>query len=141
MTQLTPHFTLEEMTHTDTGLRNFPDDVHLDALRRTAHQMEAVRDLLGHQITVNSGYRSPAVNAAVRGVSTSAHCLGFAVDFTCAGFGNCWEVATRIAGSPIKFDQLILEYGWVHLSFDPRSRGQKLTKRSAESSYEIGLNP
>lgn len=140
MTLLTPHFTLEELTHTDTGLRNFPDDETLDALRRTAHQMEHVRELLGHPIIVSSGYRSPAVNHAVRGAPESAHCWGFAVDFVCPGFGTPWEVATRIAGSPIKFDQLIREYGWVHLSFDPRLRGQKLTKRSPESSYEIGLN-
>lgn len=140
MTQLSQNFSLEEMTHTDTGLPNHPGDHELDHLRSTAFRMENVRTLLGHPITVNSGYRGPEVNMAVRGVSTSAHCLGYAVDFTCPGFGSPLEVADELAASEIKFDQLILEYGWVHLSFDPRGRRECLTKRSATAPYEHGIN-
>jgi hypothetical protein len=138
MAQLSEHFSLEELTRTDTGLPNHPDDADLDRLRSTANKLEAVRKLLGHPIEVDSGYRSPAVNQAVRGASTSAHCQGYAVDFTCPGFGTPLEVADHLAQSDIKFDQLIREYGWVHISFDPRLRGQCLTKRSAAAPYEHG---
>ena len=139
MTQLSQHFSLEELTHTDTGLPNQPDVEAMGNLGITAAHMEGVRDLLGHPIVVHSAYRSPAVNQAVRGVSTSAHCLGYAVDFVCPGYGSPEEVALFIAGSKLKFDQLILEYGWVHLSFDPRMRGQCLTKRDAVSAYQHGI--
>jgi hypothetical protein len=32
-----------------------------------------------------------------------------------------------LKGSGIAFDQIILEGSWVHVSFDPRLRGQVLT--------------
>lgn len=141
MTQLSQHFTLEELTATETGLPNHPPEWEMDNLRRTAHAMEEVRVALGQNpVIVNSGYRSEAVNMADRGVPTSAHCLGYAVDFVCPEFGTPEDVALKIAGSGIKFDQLIREYGWVHISFDPRMRGQCLTKRSAEAPYEHGIN-
>ena len=48
--------------------------------------MEKIRSLLDNQpIVVHSGYRAPAVNRAVGGVATSAHCLGLACDFVCPG--------------------------------------------------------
>lgn len=141
MTGLSQHFTLAELTRTDTGLDNQPDTEALANLGITAAHMEAVREFLGHPITVNSAYRSPAVNKAVRGVSTSAHCQGYAVDFTCPGFGDPFEVAIAIADSKIKFDQLIREYGWVHLSFGPAMRQQCLTKKSAAAPYEHGIVP
>jgi hypothetical protein len=139
MTQVSQHFTLAELTHTDTGLPNQPDTEAMANLGITAAHMEKVRDLLGHPIIINSAYRGPEVNQAVRGVKTSAHCLGHAVDFTCPGFGNPTEVAFEIANSKIKFDQLIREYGWVHISFDPRCRAQCLTKKSAAAPYEHGI--
>ncbi len=140
MTQLSDHFSLAELTHTDTGLPNLPTGAILGNLGRTAHQMEAVRGLMGHPIIVDSGYRSPEVNMAVRGVSTSAHCQGYAVDFTCPEFGTPLEVADRLAASSIEFDQLIKEYGWIHISFAPAMRRELLTKRSKDAPYELGIN-
>lgn len=140
MTPLSKHFSLEEMTKTGTGLPNYPYPEALTNLQNTADRMEDVRTLLGHPIHIDSAFRSSAVNKAVRGVPTSSHCDGYAVDFTCPDFGTPQEVAQKIAKSDIKFDQLIREYGWVHISFDPRMRGQKLTKRSAADAYEIGIN-
>lgn len=141
MTQLSPHFSLEELTHTDTGLPNHPiTDAEMDNLRRTAAGMEDVRAFLKHPIIVDSGYRSPAVNMAVRGVATSAHCQGYAVDFTCPEFGNPTEVAFALANSGIKFDQLIREHGWVHISFDQKMRQQCLTKSSKDEPYKSGIS-
>jgi putative chitinase len=141
MTQLSENFSLAEMTRTDTGLPNTPAPAELEVLRKTAVQMEAVRKLLGRPIRVNSAFRGPLVNKAVRGVTTSAHCRGHAVDFACPDFGTPFQVADAIARSGIKFDQLILEYGWVHISFDPRMRGECLTKRSAAAPFEQGIRP
>lgn len=140
-TQLTDHFSLEEMTRTSTGLPNTPDDDQLDRLKNTAKNMEAVRALLdGHPIDVHSGFRSDKVNAAVGGAKTSAHRDGDACDFVCPGFGSTFDVAVKIRDSGLAFDQLILEYGWVHISFAAHMRGECLTKRSSATPYEKGIN-
>lgn len=138
MTQLSSHFTLAELTVTTTGLPNNPDPLQLARLFATATSMEQVRKLLGHPITVNSGFRSAAVNKRVGGSPTSAHAQGFAVDFVCPAFGDPMAICRAIAASGIKFDQLIMEHNrWVHLSFDPRMRGQVLSYWGKR--YESGL--
>jgi putative chitinase len=143
-TQLSPHFTLEELTVTNTGLDNSPDATALARLKAVATKMEAVRTLLGGKpISINSAYRNPQVNAAVGGVSNSAHALGYAVDFTCASFGSPYDICKKIAASPIQFDQLIHERrNWVHISFDStRNRRQLLTLPVTGSEYQSGILP
>jgi putative chitinase len=137
---LSTHFTLEELTATSCGLPNHADAAIVARLEHTAAGMEVVRALLGKPIDVHSGYRCPAVNAKVGGSTTSDHMNGDACDFVCPDYGTPLEVADAIVSAGIKFDQLILEYGWVHISFGPRMRQQTLTKRSAQDPYEHGIN-
>ena|ERR1039458_6237266 len=147
--QLTEHFSLEEMTFSQVaarrGINNTPPPAQLANLARTAQAMEQVKGILGGKsVHVDSGYRSTLVNADVGGVSSSAHCKGLACDFVCPDFGTPYEVAKAILASVEcpDFDQLILEYGWVHLGLsEGKTRLQTLTKRSAYSSYELGINP
>jgi hypothetical protein len=132
ITRLSDHFSLEELTASQTaargGLDNIPRGQALVNLTATAEHMEAVRALLGNRvISVSSGYRSPAVNAAVGGAKTSAHVQGYAVDFNCRSFGSPAKVAEFLKDK-LPYDQLIFEYGeWVHISFAPKMRGQELT--------------
>jgi len=140
MPQLSEHFSLEELTVTNTKIRNQPSEKELDRLRRTARQMEAVRALLGRSIQVSSGYRCPAVNKAVGGSPSSDHMNGDAVDFVCPDFGSPLKVALAIQTSAIKYDQLIQEGSWVHISFGPRMRQQDLTKRPG-GKYDAGIHP
>ena len=143
-TQLSPHFTLEELSVTNTGIDNTPTAAQLTVLKATAAKLEEVRTLLGNKpITVNSAFRNKAVNEAVGGVPNSAHALGHAVDFTCAAFGTPYEICKKIAASSIKFDQLIHERrAWVHLSFDStRNRRQLLTLPVSGSTYQDGILP
>jgi hypothetical protein len=64
-----------------------------------------------------------------------------ACDFVCPDFGTPYEVAEAIARVGIEFDQLIREYGWVHLGLsEGEPRRQTLTKRSSYSPYENGIN-
>ena len=135
--QLTPHFSLAELTVTNTKLDNTPSKEVVEVLRTTAFYMEKVRDLLGEAIKVNSGYRSPDVNRAVGGSTNSSHLYGYAVDFVTEGLTPL-EVATAIAKSSLKFDQLIYEKTWVHISFDPRMRGEILTLKS-KGKYVKGI--
>lgn len=149
-TALSEHFSLEELTTTKTGLPNVPSAAIIERLKHTAAGMEQVRALLGKPIVVNSGYRSPEVNAAVGGSHTSDHMNGDACDFVCPDYGSPLEVADEILSYGIKFDQLIREGGtlvngkitggWVHISFGPRMRQQPLTKRSKDAPYESGIN-
>lgn len=140
-TKLSEHFTLEELTVTQVrDVDNRPKTkTLLDALTHTAERMEEVRELLGGRpIIVTSGYRSPLVNKAVGGAMMSAHMSGHAVDFICPGFGSPEAVAIAIRDSEIRFDQLIYEETWVHLSFAPALRGDVLTKRR-HGTYVSGI--
>lgn len=140
-TPLSSHFTLEEMVQSQTASRqdldNTPPADILANLTATAGRMEAVRVLLGHPLLISSGYRSPAVNAAVGGVATSAHVHGWAVDFICPPFGDPFAICMAIAASDIAFDQVIQEGTWVHISFAPTMRQALLTK--VGGGYATGI--
>ena len=145
--KISEHFTLEELTFSETaarlGLDNTPSEIVITNLSRVANVMEIIRTLLGNKpIVVHSGYRSEQVNHAVGGVMTSAHCLGLACDFVCSEFGTPCDVASTIFKSEIEYDQLILEYGWVHVGLAQEalpSRHQALTKRSTGAAIEAGI--
>lgn len=130
MEMLSPHFSLDELTVSETaarhGLDNTPTPEALSNLRSLAATLERIRDHLGlpaHAglpIIITSGYRSRLVNAAVGGSDGSQHLIGCAADFICPRFGSPLHVAAAIQSSGIAFDQLIHEFGrWVHVSVSP----------------------
>lgn len=129
--QLSTHFSLDEFTQSSTAVRlcipNVPSVAMVGTLTNTALKMELVRHLLGENaINVDSAYRSPALNMAIHGATNSAHTFGYAVDFTCPAYGTPAAIVAKLLEQGIKFDQLILEGTWVHISFDPRMRQQVL---------------
>ena len=138
---------MEELSFSEAaarlGLDNTPMQAVITNLGLVAAVMERIRTLLGDRpIVVHSGYRSAEVNQAVGGVVTSAHCHGLACDFVCPAFGTPAEVALAILRSDIEYDQLILEYGWVHVGLAQQgllSRREALTKRSPSAAYEPGI--
>jgi zinc D-Ala-D-Ala carboxypeptidase len=144
---LTDHFSLEEMTFTAVGKRlgiaNLPGPDQLANLRRVCEVMEYIRHLLGdHAIVVHSAFRNPRINNLVGGVTTSAHVNGLACDFICPDYGPPWKVAEQILNCGLDYDQLILEYGWVHVAIAETGPGRReaLTKRSSFAPYEQGIN-
>jgi len=147
MTQLSKHFSLEELTFSETatrkGLDNTPTPEIEANLAELAATLEQVRALLnGAAIHISSGYRSPKVNAAIGGSATSAHCEGLAADFTAPDAGDPVDIARAIQASTIAVDQLILEGGrWIHISIDPRMRGQVLTAtfEHGKATYTQGI--
>jgi zinc D-Ala-D-Ala carboxypeptidase len=143
---LSEHFNLNEFTASETatrkGIDNTPPAVVTERLRMLAATLEQVRSLLGNNsIRISSGYRCLALNRAIGSGDLSAHVLGYAVDFTCPKFGTPKEVANKIAESPIKFDQLIYEGTWIHLSVDPRNRREVLTAHfgKGKTKYTKGI--
>lgn len=136
--RLTDHFSLEELTRSETAERleidNTPEGETLSNLGVLAEGLERVREILGGMpIHVSSGYRCERLNRAVGGTRNSAHLSGFAADFTCAGFGTPQEIASRLERSNLVFDQVIQEGAWVHVSFAPRTRREVLTAHFGKS--------
>ena len=82
---LTQHFTLEELSHSDYaeahGIKNYPgQQAQQNLMMLCVLILEPLRMSLGQPIRINSGYRCKDVNIGVGGVSTSHHLLGLAAD-------------------------------------------------------------
>ena len=115
---LTEHFTLEELTHTDhREFDNTPNADQINNLERVAELLEQVKKIFGGKpIMVNSAFRSLQVNAAVGSKPTSQHCLGCAADIRVPGMTPD-EVVKAIRASDLQYDQLIREFdSWTHIS-------------------------
>ena len=145
---LSPHFTLQEFTYSETasrmGLDNTPTLEAYINLQRLADTMERVRSICGdNAVTITSGYRAPEVNTACGGSSNSAHMYGLAADFIIPGFGDPYDVckAIEIYLEPLAVDQLIWEYGdWVHLglcAYPTEPRCQCLTINNSGTTEGI----
>ena len=115
---LTPHFSLEELTHTDhRTLDNTPNEAELANLKRLAEFLEKVKhELYDRPIIVNSAFRSKAVNDAVGSRDTSQHRTGCAADIRVPGMTPD-EVVKAIIAANLGHDQVIREFDrWTHVS-------------------------
>lgn len=115
---MTPHFTLDELTHTDhRQLDNTPNEAQLANIQRLAEFLEQVKTTLGGKpIMVNSAFRSKAVNDAVGSKDTSQHRLGCAADIRVPGMTPD-QVVRAVIASDLPFDQIAREFDrWTHIS-------------------------
>jgi hypothetical protein len=115
---LTPHFTLEEMTITDhREFDNTPNDSEKNNLKRLAELLEQVKTVLGGKpIMVNSAFRSKQVNDAVGSKDTSQHRIGCAADIRVPGMTPD-EVVRAVIAAGLGYDQIIREFDrWTHIS-------------------------
>jgi len=115
---MTPHFTLEELTHTDhRDFDNTPNETELANIQRLAEFLEQVKTILGGKpIMVNSAFRSKAVNDAMGSKDSSQHRIGCAADFRVPGMTPD-EVVKAIIAANLPFDQVIREFDrWTHIS-------------------------
>ena len=149
--KLSKNFSLNELTKSATATRldidNSPSPAHLVPMTALCHMiLQPVREKWG-VVTVNSCYRSPDLNAAVRGSAKSQHCKGEAADIECLGGIANDLLATWIVKN-LPFDQLILEYfdpakndpndGWVHVSYshDGNNRGNAMLINKNSNGYQ-----
>jgi zinc D-Ala-D-Ala carboxypeptidase len=122
---MTPHFTLEELTHTDhRTLDNTPNETEQANIQRLAEFLEELKTLLGGKpIMVNSAFRSKAVNDAVGSKDTSQHRIGCAADIRVPGMTPD-QVVRAIIASDLGFDQVIREFDrWTHISIPNQATG------------------
>ena len=126
-TPITEHFTIEELYASATakarGITNRPNTQQMvNLVYLASNVLEPLRKAMGEPIKIGSGFRSPALNKAVGGVSNSQHLKGQAADLCIDGDlakGKRWFNYIR---QHLPFDQLIWEHNakgsyWVHVSF------------------------
>lgn len=131
MKNISKYITYQEATTSQTavrrGIKNVPSDKELVAMQLVGIRIfDSVREHFGTPLRVSSFYRSPELNKAVGGSSTSQHVKGQAIDIQ--GTGN---VTNKMIFDYIKdnldFDQLINEYNfsWVHVSYVSKEKNRK----------------
>lgn len=135
---MTPHFSLRELTFSATAaarnIDNTPGPDALESLGRLALDvLEPLREAFGAPLTVTSGFRSKALNAALKGAVNSQHLAGEAADLVASCLpGESRKQANKrlfnlavslIDSGELKVGQLIDEkgYSWIHISL-PSSR-------------------
>jgi uncharacterized protein YcbK (DUF882 family) len=133
--QLSPNFTLEELTRSEAAARNgwdnTPNDQELENLKRLAALLQEVKAAVGGKpVMINSGFRSKLVNDSVGSKDSSQHRLGCAADLRVAGM-TPRQVVEACIEAKVNFDQIILEFdAWTHISVpntpDAAPRGSKL---------------
>lgn len=147
---LQQYFRLSEFLRSESavrkGIANVPGP---DAMRNIetvlAPGLARVRNLLQCPMLITSGFRSRELNREIGGAPASQHVDGLAADFVCPDYGTPRKIAQRIMemGPSIRFDQLIWEGTWVHISFVAGApRGEVLTANFAPNgrvSYSAGI--
>jgi zinc D-Ala-D-Ala carboxypeptidase len=100
------------------GLSNKPTDEHVKNLKYLYSKvLYPLSTWYNKDIEINSGYRSPELNARVGGSPRSLHCFGCAVDIDGIGGASLLSIIEHIYFN-MQFTELIAEYfpgGWVHV--------------------------
>jgi hypothetical protein len=149
--KISKHISYTEATRSATAKKlkidNTPTDEHLKNMELVAETVfEPLREFAGHPIGVNSFYRSPDLNVAIKGSSRSSHKIGAAIDLNSLGKKSNKELFDFIMEN-LTFDQLIWEFGndynpkWIHVSYvsekDNRNEVLKVNKRNPKIYYKI----
>ena len=136
------YFTLSELTVTNTGLLNVPNNEQIVNLTNLVKNvLDPAREMFNDIIHVNSGFRSKTVNAKIGGAKNSQHMTGEAADITSDDNARLF----KIIRDNFVFDQLIWEGGddtapaWIHVSFKTqgnRNEVLKMVKKFGKSTYK-----
>lgn len=145
--KLSEHLSLREVIKSNTasrhGIDNTPTPEHMDNLVIVAQQIfEPIRNHFNVPVGVSSGYRSEALNKAVRGSKSSHHCKGMALDLDADIYGNITNADIfNFILNHLEFTQLIWEYGtdeepnWVHIGYDPNNLKKQVLKAVKGKGY------
>ena len=132
MTYLSEHFTLDEMTRSQTAMEkridNTPPELAVRNLKILCTQvLEPARAKYGRPIVITSGYRCAKLNAAVGGVLKSYHTKGMAADIRIDNLKDAYNLAKLLNDRPLT-DLVLIEHSssaqWLHVQWSryPRHR-------------------
>lgn len=144
--QLSKNLSLAEMIISSEakrkGISNMPTEEHLANMKKLAiNVFQPIRDHFKVPIHISSGYRSLALNKAIKGSKTSQHVLGQAMDIDMDGTSITNKQIFDYIKDNLVFDQLINEfdYSWVHVSYNTngtqRKQILKATKQNDKTVY------
>ncbi|MGL4677694.1 MAG: D-Ala-D-Ala carboxypeptidase family metallohydrolase [Brevinema sp.] len=124
---LSKHFHLKEFTQSPTakklGINNDPNEKQLQNLQQLSRLiLEPIRLFLNRSVTINSGYRAPALNKEVGGTANSVHTMGLAADLALSKEEQ-QRLMQWLQRNTIPFDQAISypTRGFIHLSLSPQN--------------------
>jgi zinc D-Ala-D-Ala carboxypeptidase len=134
--QLSKHLSLAEIMRSETakrmGVSNMPTEEHLENFKLLAEKVfEPIREHFKVPIHISSGYRSKALNTAIKGSLSSQHCSGEAIDIDMDGTSITNAQIFNYIKDNLSFDQLIWEFGtdknpdWVHVSYESNGKQRK----------------
>jgi hypothetical protein len=144
---LSNHVSLAEFCHSDTAKRRgidntIKDPAHLASAKLLCEKVfEPIREHFGVPIHISSGYRSAALNRAVKGSASSQHCRAEAMDIDADRYGKVTnkEIFDYIR-EHLEWDQMIWEFGndsqpdWVHVSFKATGNRKQILKAIKEGA-------
>jgi hypothetical protein len=152
--QISKHLSLAEITRSDTakrrGINNTPTPEHLENFKLLAEKVfEPIREHFKVPIHISSGYRSKALNTAIKGSLSSQHCSGEAIDIDMDGSANGVTNAQvfNYIKDNLNFDQLIWEFGttsnpdWVHVSYESTGKQRKQVLRATKQDGKTVYTP
>lgn len=140
--KLSEHFTLEEFTFSQTAVRFGIDNTPSQAVIKNMtnlceYILEPIRRRIDKPLFISSGYRSPALNRAIKGAKNSQHITGHAADISVSGMST-EELYQWVKKSHLYYDQIINEFNsWVHVSFSSIARleAMRATKVNGRTIY------
>ena len=152
--QLSKNLALAEVTRSEMakrkGINNMPSKEHIENFKLLAEKVfEPIREHFGVPIHISSGYRSKALNTAIKGSLSSQHCSGEAIDIDMDGSAN--GVTNKMVFDFIKdnlnFDQMIWEFGtdknpdWVHVSYESTGKQRKQILKAVKAGGKTSYVP
>ena len=151
MEKISTHISYDEAIASATarakGINNTPPLEVLSVMKYTAEKIfEPVRNHFKKPIHVSSFYRSPTLNKAIGGSSTSQHCKGEALDMDGDTYGSpSNKQVFEFIRDNLTFDQLIIEgitngkIAWVHCSVKKSGNRKQVLfmyKKNGRTIYE-----
>ena len=139
---LSKNFTLQEFTKSVSAIRNdidnSPNAEHIRNIQLLVkYVLQPLREALGSPIRITSGYRSEALNKAIKGSKKSQHCKGQAADlqFKVNGVMSNKMIWDKIIELDLPFDQMINEfdYSWIHISYNHEYNRKAMLEAYKES--------
>jgi len=154
MSKISEHLDLSEVIRSEQakrlGISNMPTEEHINNFKLLAENIfEPIRNNFRVPIHISSGYRSVALNKAIKGSATSQHCKAEAIDVDMDGSSN--GVTNKMIFDYIyknlDFDQLIWEFGtsenpdWVHVSYSSTGKQRKQALRAVRGASGTSYQP